>query len=70
MPIHPRVTVNPMCTVTSPLDEVLALWDELGIHRVGLSAIQLNAQGWDPWLRAVQASELDVVYLNYGIAPR
>jgi sugar phosphate isomerase/epimerase len=68
MPIHPRVTVNPMCTVASPLDEVLAVWDELGIRRVGLSAIQLNAQGWDPWLRAVQASELDVVYLNYGIS--
>jgi sugar phosphate isomerase/epimerase len=67
MTIHPRVTVNPMCTVASPLDEVLAIWDELGIHRVGLSAIQLNAQGWDPWLKAIKATDLDVVYLNYGI---
>jgi sugar phosphate isomerase/epimerase len=67
MTIHPRVTVNPMCTVAASVDEVLAIWDELDIHRVGLSAIQLNAQGWDPWLRAIKASDLDVVYLNYGI---
>jgi sugar phosphate isomerase/epimerase len=68
MPIHPRVTVNPMCTVAWPLEEVLAVWEELDIHRVGLSAIQLNAQGWDPWLKAIKASDLDVVYLNYGIS--
>jgi sugar phosphate isomerase/epimerase len=68
MPIHPRVSVNPMCTVASPVDEVLTLWEELDIRRVGLSAIQLNAQGWDPWLAAVAASDLDVVYLNYGIS--
>jgi sugar phosphate isomerase/epimerase len=67
MTIHPRVTVNPMCTVALPLDEVLAIWDELGIRRVGLSAIQLNAQGWDPWIKAVKAGDFDVVYLNYGI---
>jgi sugar phosphate isomerase/epimerase len=65
--IHPRVTVNPICTVSAPLDDVLRIWQELGIHRVGLSAIQLNAQGWSPWVKAARASGLDVVYLNYGV---
>ncbi len=65
--IHPRLTVNPMCTVAAPLSQVLDIWRELGIRRVGLSAIQLNAQGWSPWLRAVQTEGLDVVYLNYGV---
>jgi sugar phosphate isomerase/epimerase len=68
MTIHPRVTVNPMCTVAWTVDDVLAVWADLDIRRVGLSAIQLNAQGWDPWLQAVKASDLDVVYLNYGIS--
>ncbi len=67
MPIDPRVTVNPMCTVSLPVDEVLAIWESLDIRRVGLSAIQLNAQGWDPWMKAVKAGDFDVVYLNYGI---
>jgi sugar phosphate isomerase/epimerase len=66
-PIHPRVTVNPMCTVAAPLPRVLEVWRQLGIHRVGLSAIQLNAQGWSPWVQAARSAGLDVVYLNYGI---
>src|SRR5262249_50836969 len=56
-----------MCTVTAPVEQVLELWRQLGIHRVGLSAIQLNAQGWPPWVWAARNAGLDVVYLNYGV---
>ena len=33
---HSRLSVSEMCTYPWPLAAELALWEELGVHRVGL----------------------------------
>lgn len=66
--IHPRVTVNPMTTITMPLAAAAALWVELGTVRVGLNAGQMDRTGWAEGIEIVRRHGIDVVYLNYGPA--
>ena len=52
MDIHPRVSVNPMTTVSLPLEGAIEVWRDLGVGHVGLDVLQLEASGWGPQHRA------------------
>ncbi len=49
---HPRLSVSEMCTYPWGLGDELALWEELGVRRVGVISAKLEAYGTD---RAVSA---------------
>jgi sugar phosphate isomerase/epimerase len=67
MAIHPRVSVNPMTTISMSLDDTVTLWRDLGVHTVGLNVTQLESAGWIGRVDALRASGIRVEYLNYGI---
>lgn len=60
VPIHPRVSVNSICSMHQSLDEDLALWSELGVDHVGLITPKFDAAGWDAGRRAVLDAGLRV----------
>jgi sugar phosphate isomerase/epimerase len=66
MAMHPRISVNPMTTIALAFDDAVALWEELGIERVGLNAIQMETVGWAKGIDAVERADIEVAYLNYG----
>ena len=49
---HPRLAVSEMCTYPWPLTDELALWDELGVRRVGLINVKVDAYGRDKAIAA------------------
>jgi sugar phosphate isomerase/epimerase len=60
VPIHPRVSVNSICSMHQSLEEDLALWAELGVDHVGLITPKFDATGWDAGRRAVLDAGLRV----------
>lgn len=42
---HPRLSVSEMCTYPWPFGDELALWQELGVRRVGVITAKLDAYG-------------------------
>ena len=44
---HPRLSVSEMCTYPWPFADELALWDELGVCRVGLIGAKVDQHGRD-----------------------
>jgi sugar phosphate isomerase/epimerase len=58
--VHPRLSVNSICSMTQSFDEDLALWAELGIDHVGLISPKLDAVGWDVGRQAVLDRRLRV----------
>jgi sugar phosphate isomerase/epimerase len=42
---HPMLSVSEMCTYPWPFADELALWEELGVRRVGLLAAKVDAHG-------------------------
>jgi sugar phosphate isomerase/epimerase len=51
--VHPRVSLNSICSMTQSFEEDLALWDELGVDHVGLITPKFEAFGWDEGRQAV-----------------
>jgi sugar phosphate isomerase/epimerase len=47
MSIHPRVSLNSICSMNQPFEDDLVLWEELGIDHVGLISPKLEAFGWE-----------------------
>ena len=53
MHVHPRVSLNSICSMTWSFEEDLALWEDLGVDHVGLITPKLEAFGWDASRQAV-----------------
>jgi sugar phosphate isomerase/epimerase len=53
MHVHPRVSLNSICSMTQTFEEDLALWEDLGVDHVGLITPKLEAFGWDASRQAV-----------------
>ena len=53
MPIHPRLSVNSICSMGQSFADDLALWADLGVTHVGLISPKLEPIGWDDALRLV-----------------
>ena len=51
---HPRLSVSEMCTYPLPFAEELALWDELGVHRVGVITAKVDQYGQDAAIAAMK----------------
>jgi sugar phosphate isomerase/epimerase len=45
--LHPRVSLNAICSMHQTLEEDLELWSELGVDHVGLISPKLEVAGWD-----------------------
>jgi sugar phosphate isomerase/epimerase len=58
--MHPRLSVNAICSMNQSLKDDLALWTDLGIDNVGLISPKLSAAGWDESRRAVLDAGLRV----------
>ena len=58
--MHPRLSVNTICSMNQSFEEDLALWAELGIDNVGLISPKLEAVGWDNGRQAVLDAGLTV----------
>ncbi|HEX7095409.1 MAG TPA: sugar phosphate isomerase/epimerase family protein [Acidimicrobiales bacterium] len=67
MPVHPRVSVNPMATVSLPLADAVDIWRALDVSLVGLNVMQLETCGWERAVEIVRGAGLRVAYLNHGI---
>jgi sugar phosphate isomerase/epimerase len=53
MELHPRVSLNSICSMHQSFAEDLALWEELGVEHVGLISPKLDDFGWDTARREV-----------------
>jgi len=60
MPIHPRLSVNSICSMGQSFADDLALWADLGVTHVGLISPKLEPVGWDEALRLVDEHGLRV----------
>jgi sugar phosphate isomerase/epimerase len=58
--MHPRLSVNAICSMNQSLTEDLSLWADLGIDNVGLISPKLAAAGWDAAREAVLDAGLQV----------
>jgi sugar phosphate isomerase/epimerase len=51
--VHPRVSVNSICSMHQSFADDLALWEDLGTVHVGLISPKLEAAGWEASRQAV-----------------
>jgi sugar phosphate isomerase/epimerase len=58
--VHPRFSLNSICSMNQSLDEDLALWADLGVDNVGLISTKLEPAGWDASRQAVLDAGLQV----------
>jgi sugar phosphate isomerase/epimerase len=65
--LHPRVSVNPVSTVTHSLDEDLRLYERIGVVRCGLHTAKLEDYGWDRAVAAVKMTGLQIPYVVHGV---
>ena len=63
---HPRLAVSEMCTYPWPLADELALWDELGVRRVGLISVKVDAYGRDKAVAAFRDRGLTATTIITG----
>jgi sugar phosphate isomerase/epimerase len=47
MELHPRLSLNAICSMRQSFDDDLALWEELGIDHIGLISPKLADYGWE-----------------------
>lgn len=52
--LHPRLSLNAICSMNQGFDDDLVLWDRLGVEHVGLIAPKLVDVGWDHCLGAIK----------------
>ena len=70
--MHPRLSVNAICSMKQSFADDLAMWADLGIDNVGLISPKLEAAGWDVARQAVLDAGLSVSSMSCyreGIAP-
>lgn len=58
--MHPRISVNGVCSRKSSLAEDIRAWRELGVHTVGQHAQKIDAAGWDQGVAALKATGLKI----------
>jgi sugar phosphate isomerase/epimerase len=63
---HPRLSVSEMCTYPWPFADELALWDELGVRRVGLIGAKVESHGRDAAVAALHARSMTGTTLITG----
>jgi sugar phosphate isomerase/epimerase len=51
--VHPRVSLNSICSMSQSFDDDLALWADLGVDHVGLITPKLDGVGWENGRQAV-----------------
>jgi sugar phosphate isomerase/epimerase len=61
--MHPRLSVSSVCSYRQTLDEDIALWERLGVRRIGLTLAKLEAAGIDKGAQRVAEAGLDVTNL-------
>jgi sugar phosphate isomerase/epimerase len=61
--MHPQLSVSAVCSYRQSLDEDIALWERLGVRRVGLTLAKLEGAGLDKGARRVAGAGLDVTNL-------
>jgi sugar phosphate isomerase/epimerase len=67
--MHPRISVSAICSYRNTLDEDIALWERIGVRRVGLTVAKLEAAGVDAGARRIVDAGLDVTNV-IGFGPR
>ena len=70
--MHPRLSVNAICSMQQSFEDDLVMWADLGVDNVGLISPKLEAVGWDVARQAVLDAGLvgvEHVVLPGGIAP-
>lgn len=60
MHLHPRVSLNSICSMSQSFAADLELWEELGIDHVGLISPKLEAFGWEASRQAVRDHGLKI----------
>lgn len=60
MDVHPRLSVNSICSMRQSFADDLALWADLGVDHVGLITPKFDAFGWDEGVQAVREAKLRV----------
>ena len=63
---HPRLAVSEMCTYPWPLADELALWDDLGVRRVGVITMKVDAFGRDAAIKALREREMTATTIITG----
>lgn len=58
--VHPRLSVNAICSMRQTLEQDLELWAALGVDHVGLITPKFDGPGWDAAVAAVRAAGLRV----------
>jgi sugar phosphate isomerase/epimerase len=58
--MHPRLSVSSVCSYRQTLDEDVALWERLGVRRIGLTLAKLEAADLDKGARRISDAGLDV----------
>ena len=58
--MHPRISVNSICSMKQTFEQDLELWADLGIDNVGLISPKLEALGWEAGEKAVSEAGLVV----------
>jgi sugar phosphate isomerase/epimerase len=61
--MHPQLSVSAVCSYRQSLDEDLAMWERLGVRRVGLTLAKLEAADVDKGARRIADAGLDVTNL-------
>jgi sugar phosphate isomerase/epimerase len=61
--MHPRISVSSVCSYRQGLDDDLALWERLGVRRIGLTLAKLEAAGLEQGAKRVAGAGLDVTNL-------
>jgi sugar phosphate isomerase/epimerase len=65
--MHERISVDNLCFPSSPLATDVERWRSLGARRIGIQTVKMEAEGWDPYIETLRASEFEVetiVHLN------
>src|SRR4029453_19537251 len=63
---HERLAVSEMCTYPWRLADELALWEELGVRRVGLITVKVDAFGRDKAVVALRERSMTATTIITG----
>lgn len=69
--INPRLSVSEMCTYPLDFASELALWDELGVHHVGVLTAKLDAHGREAAVAALKERSMvgvTVIARNFDLS--
>jgi sugar phosphate isomerase/epimerase len=60
MSVHPRISLNAICSMNLSLADDIELWADLGVDNVGLVSPKIEAAGWDQSRQALLDAGLTV----------